>query len=177
MPTPRKGLMWLTLAVAAGVVILDQLTKWMAVKWLNPFEPVELIGPWLRLTLTRNPGAAFSLGAGYTVIFSLLALGVIAVIIRSSRKIGSVGWAVALGGILGGATGNLIDRIFRSPAVFRGHVVDFIQWPHFPVFNVADMSITCSAVLMVILVLRGVQLSGQPIAPQDGVAETRTDNG
>ncbi len=164
-PGPRSGLMWVTLAIAAGIVLVDQVSKWVAVAALDPFDPVEVVGTWLRLTLVRNPGAAFSLGIGYTFVFSLLALGVIVVIVHSSRKIGSLGWSIALGGILGGALGNLIDRIFRSPGIFRGHVVDFLQLPHWPVFNVADMAISGSAVLMVVLVVRGVQFNGSVTAP------------
>lgn len=157
------------LAVAALVVVLDQGTKWLAVAHLESrVDPVVVIGaifgdgigPLLRLTFARNAGAAFSLGTGMTWIFALLAVGIAAVIWRVSRRLGSIWWAIALGLMLGGALGNLIDRIFRAPGGFRGHVVDFIAFPHFAVFNLADSAITCSAVLMVILVLFGVDLTG-----------------
>ncbi len=85
----------------------------------------------------------------------------VVVIVRTSRKLGSLGWAIALGGLLGGAVGNLLDRIFREPGLLRGHVVDFIALPNFAVFNVADSAIVCSAVLMVLLALRGVEIDGR----------------
>ncbi|MDO8731744.1 MAG: signal peptidase II [Actinomycetota bacterium] len=152
--------------VALGVVIVDQLAKVWAIAELRPRMyiggegPIEVIGSVLRLTYTQNTGAAFSLGAGYTWIFSIVAIVVAVVIVRSARELGSVAWAIALGGLLGGLLGNLTDRLIREPGVGQGYVVDFIQLPNFPVFNVADMSITCSAVLMVVLALKGVDYRG-----------------
>ena len=149
-----------------GVVLIDQLTKAWAIAELRPRMypggqgPVEVIGTLLRLTYTQNTGAAFSMGAGYTWIFSIVAIVVAIVIIRSARELGSVAWAVALGGLLGGLLGNLTDRLIREPGIGQGYVVDFIQLPHFAVFNFADMSITCSAVLMVVLAVKGVSYRG-----------------
>jgi len=157
------------LGVATAIVVLDQGTKALAVAHLEArMTPVVLvgavfghgIGPLLRLTFARNSGAAFSIGAGMTWLFALLAVAISVVIWRVSRRLGSVWWSVAFGLMLGGALGNLIDRIFRSPGHFQGHVVDFIALPHFAVFNIADSAITCSAVLMVVLVILGVDLSG-----------------
>ena len=156
-----RRLLWLTLSVAAGVVIVDQLTKAWAIANLKNKPPVELLGEWLRLNYLENSGAAFSLGTGFTLIFTAIAVVVVVVIVRTASRLGSVGWAIALGGLLGGALGNLIDRLTRAPGIGRGHVVDFIQLPHWPVFNVADMSIVCSAVLMVFLALRGVDVNGR----------------
>ena len=152
--------MWLTLGVAAVVLVIDQLTKAWAVSRLENQPPVQVIGDFLRLDLVRNPGAAFSLGTGYTFLFTGIAIAVIVVIIRTSRRLDSVWWAIALGGILGGALGNLSDRLFRAPGGFQGYVVDFIELPHYPVFNCADMAIVGSAILMVILTLRGIDLNG-----------------
>jgi len=152
--------MWITLGVAALVLAIDQLTKWWAVSTLEGEPPVRVVGDLLKLELVRNPGAAFSLGTGYTFIFTGIAIVVVVVIIRTSRRLGSVWWAIALGGMLGGAIGNLSDRIFRAPGGFQGYVVDFIELPHYPVFNCADMAIVGSAVLMVILALRGIDLDG-----------------
>jgi signal peptidase II len=149
--------------VAIGVVTLDLVTKVWVVAALSGEPPVEVVGQWLRLTYVRNPGAAFSLGGGLTVVFSLVAIVVSIAIVRVAPRLGSLGWAVALGGILGGAVGNLIDRLFRAPGVFRGYVVDWIQVPHFPVFNVADSAIVCSAALMVVLSLRGIGLDGRRV--------------
>ena len=152
-------------AVALGVVVLDQLTKAWAVsvlrpRMLNGEGSVEVLGPLLKFTYTQNTGAAFSIGTGSTWIFSLIAIGVAVFIIRSAKDLGSVAWAVGLGGLLGGLLGNLIDRLTRYPSPGQGFVVDWIQLPNFPVFNVADMSITFSAILMVILAMRGIDYKG-----------------
>lgn len=158
----RVSLIRVTVGVAVAVLLLDQLSKFLAVEYLEGRTPVELLGPILRLNFVRNPGAAFSLGAGFTIVFSLIALGVVFVIVRTARTLGSTGWAVALGLLLGGAIGNLIDRLFRDPGLLRGHVVDFLQLPHWPVFNVADSAIVVGAVLMMLLTLRGVSMKGAP---------------
>lgn len=153
------GRLPVTLAVAAGVVALDQVTKIVAVARLEGESlPIEVFGSWLQLTFVRNPGAAFSLAGNYTIVISLVAVVVAFVIVRTARSLTSLWWAVVLGGILGGALGNLIDRLLRDPAPLKGHVVDFLQIPHWPVFNVADMALVGSAVLAVILSLRGVEM-------------------
>lgn len=157
---PKRSVLAVTLLVAAGVLILDQLTKWLAVTYLEGRPSVEVLGPVLKLTFVRNPGAAFSLGGGYTIIFSLLAVAVAVVIVTTARTLSSIAWAVALGGLLGGALGNLLDRVFREPGFLRGHVVDFLQLPNWPIFNVADMAVVCSACLIVLLTIRGVPLRG-----------------
>lgn len=163
----RPRYLLIVLAVAAGVVVVDQLTKAWAVAVMLPrmeaggAGPIDVIGPWLRLTYVENTGAAFSMGTGYTWIFTAIAVVVVIVILRLSRGLGSVGWAIALGGLLGGSLGNLIDRLTRAPGPGSGHVVDFIAFPNFPVFNVADSAITCSAILMVLLSLRGIDYRGR----------------
>ena len=116
---------------------------------LPPPEKVRLLGGLLTLQVLRNSGAAFSLGTGFTLVFTAVAVGVVVVILRTSRRLYSVGWAVALGALLGGAVGNLVDRLVRAPGLGRGHVVDWIQLPHFAVFNLADASICCAAAGMV----------------------------
>jgi signal peptidase II len=152
------------MAVWAGVAVaaytLDQATKWWAEHSLTEGRPRDVVGSVLRFTLSHNAGAAFSTGTSYTFVLTLVALAVIVVCVRTARRLGSIGWAVALGLVLGGALGNVTDRIFRAPAPFRGHVVDFLQVPHWPIFNVADSSITVAAVLFVVLSLRGVRLDG-----------------
>jgi signal peptidase II len=148
----------LTLGVAAGVVVLDQVTKAIAVAKLEGQPPIELLGQWLQLTFVRNPGAAFSLAGNYTIVISVVAIIVAIAIVRTARTLTSPWWAVVLGGILGGALGNLIDRILREPAPFRGHVVDFLELPSWPVFNVADMALVGSAILAVILSIKGVEM-------------------
>ncbi len=155
-------------AVALVVILLDRLTKAWAVDVMLPRMqsgdgPIDVIGSLVRLTYTENTGAAFSLGTGYTWVFSIIAVVVAVVILRTSRKLGSVGWSVAFGGLLGGLLGNLIDRLTRPPGVGMGSVVDFIAFPNFPVFNVADMAIVGSAILMVILSLRGIDVKGRVV--------------
>ncbi len=147
-------------AVAATVILLDQLSKIIAVASLQDGTVVEVIDGVLQLRLVRNPGAAFSFATGMTFVFTAIAAVVIVVILRLSRKVTSLPWAVALGGLLGGAIGNLIDRVVRSPAPLQGHVVDFLELPHWPVFNLADSVIVGSAVLMAWLSLRGVTYDG-----------------
>ena len=154
--------------VAVSVIVLDQWTKSWAVTTMRPRMvaggegPIMLAGSWLQLIYTENTGAAFSLGTGVTWIFSLIAIIVVIVISRTATRLGSMWWAVALGGLLGGAIGNLIDRLTRAPGVGRGYVVDFIQLPYWPVFNVADMCVVGSAILMVALTLFGVNYKGTP---------------
>lgn len=155
------------IAVAAGVVLIDQLTKAWAVRSMLPRlspggdGPIEVLGAALKLTYVQNTGAAFGLGSGLTVVFSLIALAVVIAILRMAPKLGSLPWAIALGGLLGGAVGNLVDRLTREPGPGRGYVVDFIELPYWPVFNVADMFVVLSAILMVVLSMRGVDYRGR----------------
>jgi signal peptidase II len=146
--------------VAVVTYLLDQATKYLAIRHLAPDHPRRVVGHLLELNLSRNPGAAFSTGRGYTVALSLLALAIVAVILRVARRLRSARWAVTMGLILGGALGNVSDRLFREPGPFRGHVVDFLELPHWPIFNVADMAICTAAVLFVGLSIRGVRLDG-----------------
>ncbi len=146
--------------VATAAYLLDQSTKWWAEHSLTEGQPRQLVGDLLRLSLSHNAGAAFSTGTSYTFALTLIALVVIVVCLRMARRLRSVGWGVALGLLLGGSLGNVTDRILRAPSPFRGHVVDFLQLPHWPVFNVADSSISVAAVLFVVLSFRGVHLDG-----------------
>jgi len=162
---PGRRRVGLLLAVAAGVYLADVISKIVVVATLSGHQ-VRLLGGLLTLNLLRNSGAAFSIGTSLTIVFSLIALGVIFFILRTSRRLRSVPWAITLGLLLGGATGNLTDRLLRSPGVFRGDVVDWIQLPHWPVFNVADSAIVCGGVLAVVLAARGYRLDGT----RDGTA-------
>ena len=148
------------LAVAASVIVLDQISKIVAVATLQDGTVVEVIDGILELRLVRNPGAAFSFATQMTGLFTAIALAVIVVILRLSRRVTSLPWAIAFGGLLGGAVGNLLDRVLREPAPFRGHVVDFLELPNWPVFNLADSVIVASAILMAWLSLRGVPYDG-----------------
>jgi signal peptidase II len=154
----------LVAGVAALVLAADILTKAIVVAHLRPDQPVHLLGNVFEFWLTRNPGAAFSVGTGATAVFTVIAFGVIVYIARTVRKLYSVGWAIALGLLLGGAMGNLGDRIFRAPGLFRGDVVDWIGVVprYYPIFNLADSAIVCGGILMVILAMRGCHLDGTP---------------
>jgi lipoprotein signal peptidase len=157
---PRRRRLGLLLAVAAAVYVADVVSKIIVVATLPPRHLVHVVDGVLTLQLVRNSGAAFSLGTSMTVVFTLIAVGVIIFILRTSRQLRSLPWAVTLGLLLGGATGNLTDRLLRSPGLFRGDVVDWIQLPHWPVFNVADSAIVCGGLLAVFLAARGIRLDG-----------------
>jgi signal peptidase II len=148
------------LAVAVAVLAADIVSKTIVVATLSNRPPIQLLGGFLTLIVSRNPGAAFSIGPSLTVVFTVIAVGVIVFILRTSRSIRSLPWAVSLGLLLGGATGNLADRLLRSPGPLRGHVVDWIMLPHWPVFNLADSSIVCGGVLAVLLAMRGMHIDG-----------------
>ena len=152
--------------MAAFVLAADVISKSIVVARMADHQPIRLLGGLLTITLTRNGGAAFSIGTSMTIVFTAIAVGVIVYILRTARNLRSIGWAITLGLLLGGATGNLLDRIFRAPGPFQGHVVDWIELPHWPVFNLADSSIVCAGVLVVLLALCGIRLDGTRPAPE-----------
>ena len=158
----RKRRIAVLVAVAAFVLAADIITKAVVVAHLRPDQPVHLLGNVLEFWLTRNPGAAFSVGTGETAVFTVIAFGVIVYIARTARKLYSAGWAISLGLLLGGAMGNLGDRIFRAPGLFRGDVVDWIGVVprYYPIFNLADSAIVCGGILTVVLAMRGYHLDG-----------------
>ncbi|RZS82901.1 signal peptidase II [Motilibacter rhizosphaerae] len=145
---------------AALVYVVDQVTKALAQSRLDEGDPVHVVGSLLELRLVHNPGAAWGIAGGATIIFSIIAVVVAVVVVRTAPRLRSAVWGLALGLLLGGAVGNLTDRVFREPGVLRGRVVDFIAFPHFPVFNVADSGITCAAVLIGLQTLRGIAPDG-----------------
>lgn len=151
----------LLLGVAAVVLVLDLVSKTVIVATMPGRPSIRLLGGFLTITYTRNPGAAFSIGTGTTWIFTAVAVTTTVVILRTARNLRSLAWAVCLGGLLGGAIGNLLDRIFREPGLFRGHVIDWIQWPHYPVFNLADAAIVGSVIGIVALSLLGFEYDGR----------------
>lgn len=150
-------------AVALTGLVLDVVTKVVAVDRLEPLVPVRLVDGLLTLRLIRNPGAAFSAGENFTYVFALAAIAVLVfIVVRLAPRVGHPGWAVALGLVSAGVGGNLVDRLFRAPGVLGGHVVDFFQLPYWPIFNVADICITSGAVLVMILaVFKNVGLDGE----------------
>ena len=161
---PRTRRIWaLTVMFSVAVVVLaaDAISKQVVLARLPGHPPVRLLHGLITLDLTFNAGAAFGVGASYTAVIALIVCGVIVYIIRTARRLRSLAWTIALGLLLGGATGNLGDRLFRAPGPLRGEVVDWINLPHFPwTFNLADASITCAAALIAVLALRGVRIDG-----------------
>jgi signal peptidase II len=152
--------------VAAFVLVADTISKTLVLRDLPGHPPVRLLGGLITLRLLYNPGAAFGLATGYTVVIAVIALGVIVFVVRAARRLGSVAWSIALGLLLGGAAGNLSDRLVRAPGPFRGHVIDWINLPHFPwTFNLADSAIVCAAVLIGFLAFLGKPLQGPPTGP------------
>jgi len=157
--TSRRA--WALFAVvAAGLYVTDQLSKRAAVEHLTGRDDVQVVGEVLQLHLTRNPGAAFSLGTEFTVGLSWLAIAATVVVLVASRKVVDRVWAAGLGALLAGIAGNLTDRMLREPAPFRGHVVDFLQLPNWPIFNVADISINVGVGLILLQVVRGIRMDG-----------------
>ena len=174
---PRTRRIWaLTIMFCVAVVVLtaDAISKAQVLARLPGHPPVRLLDGLITLDLTFNAGAAFGVGTSYTAVIALIVCGVIVYIIRTARRLRSLAWTIALGLLLGGAMGNLGDRLFRAPGPLRGRVVDWINLPHFPwTFNLADASITCAAVLIAVLALRGVRIDGTaPPTPPPGPTAT-----
>ncbi|MFI6521617.1 signal peptidase II [Spirillospora sp. NPDC050679] len=174
-PRPRR--VGVLIAVAVTALALDVVSKIIVVATLQDRPPIELLGGLLTLRETRNSGAAFSIGTGYTVVFTMIAIGVVVAIIRTARNLRSLPWAICLGLMLGGAFGNLVDRILRAPAPLKGHVVDWIELPNWPVFNLADSAIVCGGVLAVLLAARGLQIDGTRVTGKETETAGKADEG
>ena len=156
-----------TLLVAAGVVVLDQLTKHWAVNRLSDGRDIDLIGS-LRFHLTFNSGMAFSRGQGLGPIIGIVAVVVVVVLLRSLRREGSLLLDVATGLVIGGALGNVLDRVFRGDGLMDGSVIDFIDVQWWPIFNVADMAVTIGGILLVVsTLLLGRHPAPRPDEPVD----------
>jgi signal peptidase II len=154
-PLPTSTAHRVAMSAAAAVFVVDQLTKnWARESFAGGYT--EILGDWLRLTYTRNPGAAFSSFTDSGQIIAIVGIGVVGLLLyvlgRSSRRVE----VFALGLILGGALGNLGDRVFRGDGFLDGAVVDWIDWWFIPTFNVADMALNIGVALMLVtLVLAG----------------------
>ena len=167
-PARRAAVTTLVL-VALFAIGLDLAAKQLVLTKLGDGRPVRLLGGALYFDLTRNSGAAFSIGTNFTAIFPIIAIAVIIFILYYARRLRSVPWAVAFGLVLGGAAGNLIDRLFRAPGPLRGHVVDFISvfgpyGERFPIFNLADSALFCGVVLAILLEFSGWRRDGTRVA-------------
>jgi signal peptidase II len=151
----RTSLVQRLFSLATVIWALDFLTKNWATKNLSS-SPRKIIGNFLQLTLLRNPGAAFSLATGFTIIFTSISVAVAIFIARSASRITHPWWAYVAGLVLGGVLGNLTDRAFREPGFLYGHVIDWIELPHWPVFNLADSSIFIAAAIAILLTIRNI---------------------
>ncbi|QYJ04752.1 signal peptidase II [Nocardioides panacisoli] len=160
---------WLLFASLASFwYAVDQVSKQLAVTHLTGRPDVSVIGDVLQLHLTRNPGAAFSLGPDFTIGISILALVASLVVLWLSRQLEDRVWAIALGFLLAGILGNFTDRLLQDPGPFRGEVIDFLMLPNWPVFNVADICINIGVGLVLLQSLRAIGLDGQKQQDDDG---------
>jgi signal peptidase II len=151
-------------AIVVGVVAIDQLTKAWAVAALED-GPASIIGGDVELRLSRNTGGAFSLFQGFTPLLAVVAVALTVLLVRALRRTDDTWIVVALALVLGGAIGNLIDRVARSPGFLRGAVVDFVSVDDFPTFNVADSAITVGAVLLVLRIAFGERSEDRRVEP------------
>ncbi|RNI24446.1 signal peptidase II [Flexivirga caeni] len=158
----------LLVVVAVCCYTLDQVTKALASAKLDPMRPKHVIGSLLQLHLTNNPGAAFSIATNATWVLTIIASVVILATIFIARRLRSKPWACALGLLIGGALGNLTDRFVRPPGGGRGHVVDFLELPHWPIFNVADCCVVTAACLIALLAFLGIGIDGRRAADRTG---------
>jgi signal peptidase II len=163
----RTSLVQRLFSLACLIWALDFLTKNWAIANLSS-SPRKVIGSLLQFTLLRNPGAAFSMATGFTIIFTSISIAVAIFITRSAAKITSPWWAYVAGLVLGGVLGNLTDRIFREPGFLYGHVIDWIELPHWPIFNVADSSIFIAAGIAILLTIRNISPVGKPPVDKQG---------
>jgi signal peptidase II len=178
----RRGRLIAILAALAVVIYAaDLITKTVVLRTLEGKAPYVVIQDVLQFRAIFNSGAAFSIGTGMTFVFTIIAAGVVVAIVRTARKLRSLPWAITLGLLLGGALGNLTDRLLRYPSgigrttQFQGHVVDFIEvlpgrFPvidYFPLFNVADSAIVCGGILAVLLAWRNVQIDGTRVSKNE----------
>ncbi len=152
------------LAVAALGLILDQVTKMLAIAQLTPGSRVPLIADVLSLLLVRNPGAAFSIGSGAAWVFTVIGALAAAVMIGVAVRVRGIRWGIALGLILGGAVGNLADRLLKPPSFGQGHVTDFIAYGNLFIGNIADILVVGGVLLCLMLVVSGRQ--PKPHAPE-----------
>lgn len=161
MKTSKTRRLLTLFSLAVFVIGLDQVTKQLAVTELYPGQRVEVIPGVLWWRLAFNDGAAFSIGSGITWLFTLISLAAVTTLIVLSPRVQNIKWAIVTGAILGGAAGNLLDRLFRDPGFANGHVVDFIQLPlNFATFNFADSFLVVGICTAAFLSFRGEPLGG-----------------
>ena len=166
----RSGYALIMLACAVVALGIDQLTKRWVETSMTLGQVTDVLPPVLRWHYILNPGAAFSIGTDYTWVFTIIMVAVSGFLVYLMLKVRSLSWAVALGLVLGGALGNLTDRLFRAPSFGQGHVVDFIALPNFAIFNIADSCVVCGVILVCLLTLRGVGMDGKRDVPREAGA-------
>jgi signal peptidase II len=165
-PTRKRALLVFGVIAVLGYAA-DLVSKVLAVEHLTGRDPVPVVGDVLTLYLARNPGAAFSTGTSYTIVLTFVAVAAGVAVLWMSRRLRSIGWAIGLGFLMAGVLGNLTDRLFRSPGVFRGHVVDFLRLPNWPIFNVADICINVAAGVIILQAVRGISVNGSRTQRED----------
>ncbi|MGQ0467734.1 MAG: signal peptidase II [Sporichthyaceae bacterium] len=175
-PEARRRCLRIVAVAAVLAYAIDLATKIWAVEELSDREPIKVVGTLFQLELIRNPGAAFGLGVGITVVFTVVSLGVVAALLYYARRLGSTGWALVFGLVLGGALGNLTDRILRDPGIGRGHVVDMFHLKNWPVFNVADSAFCIAGGIVVLLAMRNIPLEGRRTEEDDDAAPAEDDD-
>jgi signal peptidase II len=176
MPAHTRAVTTFAVTATLGLGV-DQATKAIVAATEEGKPPIQIIGRVLTIDVSRNSGAAFSFAPAATILFTCLAVAIAVLIARQARRLSSVAWAIALGLLLAGAVGNLCDRLFRSPGIGRGAVVDFIDLQHFATFNVADSCLTVGVVLALLLSLRGIPMSRPaPADPADPAQPADRDN-
>lgn len=168
--------MILLAVVALGIYALDQISKYLVVSRLTEGDIVRVLGDVLQMHFVRNPGAAFSMAAGMTWIFSIIAVAVVVLIVWFAGRIRSLAWSVVFGLLLGGVLGNLTDRLLREPSFGLGHVIDFISTPWLipAIYNVADMAIVSSMIIFMYLTIRGIGLDGRRTDAPDATESAPT---
>ena len=170
---PRRApLLTLFAGFAVFAYVFDQLTKLWVTGTMTEGERIPVLPPLLHWYYIRNSGAAFSIGENVTWVFTITMAAVSVAILLQLRRLGSAWWALALGLLLGGALGNLTDRLFREPSFAMGHVVDFIQLPNFAIFNIADSAVVSAVVIICLLTLRGIALDGSRLNQRQDKAAT-----
>lgn len=161
----------IVLVLGGAIALIDQLSKNWAEANLPLLDPQPFLGEFLQFTLLYNSGAAWGMGSGITPVVTVLQIGIaIGVVVFAVRAVRSPWYALALAMILGGALGNIHDRLLRPPGPFRGEVVDFLELPNWPVFNIADMGVVGGAILVVLLGVIGVSPDPAREAEEDAAA-------
>ena len=176
---PFRWSFWLVwIGVAAFAYACDQTSKWWVTATMEVGETTPVIPGVLQWYHILNSGAAFSIGENYTWVFTIIMVLVAAAIAIMSGRIRSAWWAIGLGLVFGGALGNLTDRLFRPPSFGMGHVVDFISFPHFAIFNMADMAVVGGVIAVCLLTLLGIGLDGtKAVHAGKSGAGSQEDNG